>query len=114
MLNLKKLLTMTLVSLATTSETLTEGITITRCGRLRILKINKSLSAAAIVTLPTADRPIVQTNGAGRVLYNTKYYPALLTLTNGGNLSASYFDSGTTTVGGLTSGTLIAELVYVV
>jgi hypothetical protein len=101
----------------TTSETLATGITIWRYGKLRILKLADYVpTTSTFYTLAPEDRPFgSNANNVGRYKdTSNNYYPALITITANGSITASYYVPGTSTARGITNGTVVAVLTWVV
>ena len=77
-----------------TTATLKEGLTLKRCGKLRILHIASSGLGA---TLSAADRPALDITGMMYMISGTTRFPAYVVINaSTGDISGNYF-SGTTT-----------------
>jgi hypothetical protein len=97
-------------------EEVDTNLILTSYGRYRLLEFHGFVpSAQTFATLSEGDRPSANQNGFARwANTSNKYFPALLRVGTDGTVSASYFDSNTTTNSAISSGTLIGQLSWVV
>lgn len=94
-----------------TTENLTTGIDIVRCGKIRTVRLGFTPTSAAFYTLSATDCPKIDLGTIGRwKATNNKYYPALITVQANGNISASYLTEDT--VAPIGDGTIIGSLTY--
>ena len=73
-----------------------------------------SVPSQVFFTLASAYRPIVTAHGTGRYYDGSKYYPALITVLTNGQVSASYYIPNSGTVNGITGGTLVGSVSYII
>lgn len=92
------------------------NLILTSYGRYRLLEFHGfAPSSSAFATLDEADRPGNNQNGLARYTHtNSRFFPALLRVGTDGAVSASYFDSNTTTNTAISGGTIIGQLSWVV
>ena len=91
------------------SKTTSGIVTVQKLGKLRIVDVSGTVTAQNIATV---DAPISVAHAVGRWKNTSNvYYPALVTLSAGGGISASYFNG--TTVSAITNGTIVFTLVYI-
>lgn len=92
------------------------GLVLSIYGRYRLLEFHGfTPTSTAFGTLDEEDRPIANQNGFARwTNTSNRYFPALLRVGTDGAVSASYFDSNTTTNSSVSNGTLIGQLSWIV
>ena len=100
--------------MSTTSETVTTDVTILRCANVRTLKIAKTMSGSTICSLSANDKPSIPIFGIGRWKdTSNNYFPCLVTVSNDGGVTASYFKNNTD-VSSITNGTILSCITYIV
>ena len=98
------------------TKTIATNLILTTYGRYRLLEFHGyTPTATTFATLDEDDRPAANQNGFARWTNTSrKYFPALLRVGADGTVSASYFDSNTTTNASISNGTLIGQLSWIV
>lgn len=96
-----------------TTETLTTGIDIVRCGKSRTLILNFfTPTTTAFYTLSPTDCPKKDISAIVRwQSTDNKYYSAMVTIQTNGNVSSSYFTE--TTAAFISNGTLLGTINYI-
>lgn len=93
-----------------------DGVTLIACGNVRVLVLaGFVLDNPSIASLALDHRPAL--NIAAILRWQStdgKRYPALVTIETDGNVSASYFDSGTTIIASISNGTLSGSITWIV
>lgn len=94
------------------TDNLTTGIDIVRCGKIRTVRLNFFAPTSTIFyTLSSTDCPKKDITVIGRwQATDNKYYSALITIQTNGNISASYYTESTAAF--ISNGTIIGALTF--
>ena len=102
--------------MSTETAELVSGIRIYRCGNVRTIMIDKTVSSDTFHTITAlTDKPAYEIDFMCRhKTSDGKYYPAIGWITSAGVIKATYFSPGGTSVTSVSSGSVIGSVTYCV